>query len=294
MLHGGGEHHVGVGQSPATVTGHDDDVGRVERLFRRIRVEDVAEQVPQQKHRRLLTGTKRGQLRQRVTTDFATGVAAARTQRRSEAHVEGPDDVRTPKRRQEGGRGKVLGHDAYGPFEHARVFCHIRPTDHEDHPLALFAEQPARVGEAGVAHRRALGHGAVALGERLGNHVCLAGANRQGHRRQRSQGARSKGKLHQRVSTLDDVLAQSQKENGQLLTQVSGQGHHDARAGRVVDGGGGECLQECSVEPVTVLSVEVIRTQHSANKTLPGEGTFVGESRAANGADRVGRVGALV
>jgi hypothetical protein len=235
VLHGGGQHDVGVRESRATVTGNNDNLGRFEGRNGAVDVEDVAEKTSaQQQHRCLRSGAHRVELFSRAAPIVLGVIAPTGAKAWAKPHVQRATNVRASQCRQESGRRKCFSERAHGRLDDTGRLGHVGTTDDKDHSLAVTNETTSRV-ELCVGDRRVLRDLAVTTGQRLGDHVGLARAHRHGHRRERTQSARAEGELDQRVVSLYEVLTQAQKQDGQFLANVAGQGDYDSRMSSVVN-----------------------------------------------------------
>ena len=288
MLDRGRQHDVGVRERRTSVTGDDDHVGGVEGLARADHVEDVAEQASaQHQNRGLLTGTNGVQLGQCVAPDAFCVIAASGAKLRSESHVERAHHVRATKGRKERGPWELRRQESYRVLDDLGRLREIRSTDHEDHALAVVADELACIVEFALTEDDAQRERAVT--ERLGDEMCLPWSNRQRDARDRAQGAGAECQFNDRTLVAHGALTQTKKENRKFFAKVAGQRHDDASLRGLVDRRARERLDEGSVKTIAVLGVDVVGAQHAAQHPLPREGTLIGQGRPANGAESVGR-----
>ena len=105
----------------------------------------------------------------------------------------------------------------------------------------------------------------------------LAGTNDERKASDRSQRRGTEREFDDGVVVAHCTLAQAQKEDRQLLTEIPGQSNDGLRARGLVDGGAWQGLEQHRVEPVTELGVKIVAAQHAANEPLPGECALIGQ-----------------
>ena len=84
-------------------------------------------------------------------------------------------------------------------------------------------------------------------------------------------------------------MTEAQVEDGQFLFDVGGHRYDQRGVADLVDRRPGKAGYEVARQPITQLSVHVVRVEHRPGELGPGVGVFVGQAGATDDADGVTR-----